>query len=275
MILILGQGFVAHEFERFYGENAKLSEHRVEDYSALLHHLKEERPEVVINCIGKTGRPNVDWCEDHPHETLFSNVTVPLMIARACAELGIYWVHVGSGCVYSGDNDGRGFAEHDAPNFSGSFYSRTKAWSESMLKEFPVLQLRLRMPLMGRPDERNFITKIARYPKVISVPNSISVFPDFLEAAAQLIERRRTGIYNMTNPGAIDHREILSMYTELVDPSFHPVYMSLEELAGVTKAARSNCVLSTQKLADEGIVMRPVKEAVRSALLEYAHHVRV
>ncbi len=272
MILILGQGFVAHEFTHFYGERARLSTHRVEDYSALLAHLKEEAPEVLINCVGKTGRPNVDWCEDHKLETIFANVTVPLMLARACEELGIRLVHIGSGCVYSGDNDGRGFSEDDAPNFSGSFYSRTKAWSEAMLNEFSVLQLRLRMPLIGRPDERNFITKIARYPKVISVANSISVFPDFLEAAAGLIDQRATGIFNMTNPGAIDHREILEMYQELVDPSFKPVFMNLEELGQVTKAARSNCVLNVEKLAEHGVQMRPVKEAVRSALLEYSKH---
>ncbi len=271
-ILIFGKGFVGQHFADYYGEQALLSDYRVEDFSGIVAELKRLQPKVVINCIGKTGSPNVDWCEDHKVETLFGNVTVPLLIARACAELGIYMVHVGSGCVYSGDKDGEGFSECDEPNFAGSFYSKTKAWSEAMLNEFPVLQLRLRMPLDGAPGPRNFITKITKYAKVISVPNSISVIEDFIKAADALIQKRATGIYNMTNPGAITHEEILKMYQEIVDPSFQINLMTLEELGAVTKAGRSNCALSMKKLESEGIHMRPVHEAVRDALEQYKTH---
>ena len=268
-ILIFGHGYVGQEFKKLYGERAILSDHRVQDYSSLKSYLEEQRPEIVLNCIGITGRPNVDYCETHKTETLFGNVTVPLLLARACEELSIYMVHVGSGCVYAGDKGGEGFSEDDAPNFSGSFYSKTKAWSEAMLAEFPIFQLRLRMPLSGQDNERNFISKIIRYKKVVSVPNSISVMKDFLAASQELIERRATGIYNMTNPGAITHQEILDMYRELVDPNFKYELISLEELAKLTAAGRSNCVLSSKKLESEGVFMRPVHEAVREALEEF------
>jgi dTDP-4-dehydrorhamnose reductase len=268
-ILIFGNGFVASHFKEFYGDEAMITESRVNDYSALKGELETQKPDVVINCIGKTGRPNVDWCEDHKMETLFGNVTVPYLLAQACEELGIYFVQIGSGCVYSGDNDGKGFSEDDAPNFFGSFYSRTKASMEGMLKDFPVLQLRLRMPLDGKPGPRNFVSKIVKYEKVISVPNSISVMDDFLSAADQLIKKRATGIYNMTNDGAIDHAEILDMYKEIVDPGYDYELFSVEEMHKITKAKRSNCELSVAKLKAEGIVMRPVREAVRDALEQY------
>lgn len=270
MILILGKGYVAHKFKAHFGDRAELSDFRVEDYASLRDYLAEKKPEVLINCIGKTGRPNVDWCEDHQQETLFGNVEVPLMLVRACEELGIYMVHIGSGCVYEGDNGGEGFSEEDAPNFDGSFYSRTKAWSEAMLDEFPVLQLRLRMPLDGMPGDRNFITKITRYEKVISVPNSVSILKDFTEAAEALIEKRATGVFNMTNPGAMDHAAILDLYKEIVDPNFNYSVMSLEELEKLTKARRSNCILSMKKLESLGIHMRPVEQAMRETLEEYA-----
>lgn len=270
-VLIFGKGYVAHHFLNHYGEGtAQISEQRVEDYSALKAELEAHKPDVVINCIGKTGRPNVDWCEDNKRETLFGNVTVPLLMARACEELGIYFVHVGSGCVYEGYNNGEGFEELDEPNFDGSFYSRTKAWSEAMLDEFPILQLRLRMPLDGMPGPRNFVTKITKYEKVINIPNSISVLEDFLLAADALIQKRATGIYNMTNPGTIDHASILDIYKEVVDPEFTYDIFSVEEMEKITKAKRSNCGLSSKKLESEGIHMRPVEEAVRSALTEYA-----
>lgn len=271
-VLIFGKGYVAHQFKDFYGGEAVISDLRIEDISKVKEEIQAQSPDVVINCAGKTGRPNVDWCEDHKMETLASNVTAPLILAQACTDLDVYMVHVGSGCVYEGYNDDQGFAEDDEPNFDGSFYSRTKTWSEASLAELPVLQLRLRMPLDGKPGPRNFVTKITKYEKVINIPNSISVMEDFLSAASQLIEKRATGIFNMTNPGVIDHASILDIYKEIVDPNFTYEIFSVEDMEKITKAKRSNCGLSSKKLEAEGIQMRPVEEAVRAALTEYASH---
>jgi 3,5-epimerase/4-reductase len=270
-ILIFGNGYVANMFADAYGEDAVISSLRVEDYSDLLEEVKAQKPDVVLNCAGKTGRPNVDWCEDHKMETLASNVVAPVLMARVCEELNIFFVHVGSGCVYAGGPE-TVYTEDDEPNFEGSFYSRTKAWSEAMLKEFPVLQLRLRMPFDSKPGPRNFVTKIVKYEKVISVPNSISVMEDFLKAGMALIEKRATGVFNLTNPGHISHAEILDMYKELVDPSYNYTLFSMEELEKITKAGRSNCVLSSDKLETYGVHMRPVHQAVRESLVEYAKH---
>ncbi len=271
-MLIFGQGYIAHKFKDFFGTEAEVSSIRIEDYSSVKAELEAKKPDVVVNCAGKTGRPNVDWCEDHKMETLFGNVTAPLILARACEETGTYMVHIGSGCVYQGYNDGKGYGEEDEPNFAGSFYSRTKAWSEAMLKEFPVLQLRLRMPFDSVPSERNFITKIVKYNKVISVPNSISVLEDFLIAAKTLIEQKATGVFNVTNPGTITHQEILDIYKELVDPSYEYSLFSVEEMEKITKAKRSNCGLSVAKLESHGVHLRPVAEAVRASLAEYRKH---
>lgn len=271
-MLIFGQGYIAHKFKDFFGADAEISTVRIEDFSTVKAELQAKKPDVVVNCAGKTGRPNVDWCEDHKMETAFSNVVAPMILARACEELGMYMVHIGSGCVYEGYNDGKGWSEEDAPNFAGSYYSRTKAWSETMLKDFPILQLRLRMPFDSIPSERNFITKIVKYNKVISVPNSISVLEDFLIAAKTLIEKKATGVFNVTNPGVITHQEILDIYKELVDPTYNYTLFSIEEMEKITKAKRSNCGLSVAKLEANGIHLRPVAEAVRASLVEYRKH---
>lgn len=267
--LIFGKGYIAGKFKDFLGAEAEISDVRVEDLSLVRKEIESKKPEIVINCAGKTGRPNVDWCEDHKMETLFGNVTVPLILAKACEDLNTYFVHIGSGCVYEGYKGGEGFAEDDEPNFAGSFYSRTKAWSERMLSEFPVLQLRLRMPFDSVPGERNFITKILKYPKVISTENSISVLDDFLMAGKALMDRKETGIFNMTNPGTINHQEILEIYKEEVDSNLHYEIFSVEEMEKITKAKRSNCGLSSKKLENLGIKMRPVKDAIRDALKKY------
>ena len=238
----------------------------IADQAAVRVALEREKPDVVINAAGKTGKPNVDWCEDHTMETLRANVTGPLILLEETQRLGAKLVHMSSGCIYEGDNGGEGFTEEDAPNFWGSYYARTKAWTDQVLKEFPVLTLRVRMPFDGSLHPRTLIGKIAKYGRVLDEANSITYVPDFMEAAKKLIVQGKTGIYNVVNPGVISPYEIMSLYKEIVDPSHAFERLTLEHLGEVVKAGRSNCVLSTKKLEREGIVLKPIRQAVEEAL---------
>ena len=272
-VLIFGKGYVGTRLAASM-QNAVLTDVRIHDPTAVAHVLDTLKPDVIVNCAGKTGRPNVDWCEDHKFETAQSNVIGPLVLAQAAAKRGIFMALVGSGCIYEGDNDGKGFTEEDPQNYFGSFYSQTKAISEAALREFSVLQLRARIPIDDLPSPRNFITKLASYTRVINTANSASIMSDFIKTAAELIARRRTGVYNCTNPGSITHKELLDMYVEIVDPKHTYEVISLEELGKITKAGRSSCVLNTDKLAAEGIHLLPIKQAVREALVKYKEHLK-
>ena len=267
-VLVFGaKGYLGGEFLKLYPD-AIASFVDIGDASAVAKELDEHQPDTVINAAGKTGRPNVDWCEDHKLETIHSNVTGPLVLLKECGDRGIYWVHLGSGCIYSGDNNGKGFSEEDPPNFFGSFYSRTKGWIDQMFKDFPdsVLVLRLRMPMDNTDQPRNLITKLIKYDKILDDKNSITYLPDFFDATAKLIEKRATGIYNMVNPESMSPYEIMLKYKEIVDPSHEFERISIENLTTVTKAGRSSCVLNTEKLKKEGIEMRTISDAVEDAL---------
>lgn len=271
-IQIFGEGYLGKRMLEHLPGDVYITPTDIADHVAVATVLDVVKPAVVVNCAAKTGRPNIDWCESNPEETVRSNVLGPLVLAQECAKRGIFMAHIGSGSVYQGDNGGRGFSEMDLPNDSGSLYGLSKVISERALVAFPVLQLRIRLPIDSEPGPKNLITKLVKYRKVISAQNSVTVIPDFLEAAKLLIERRKTGIYNVTNPGTITHQEILNLYREVVDAGFTYEVMGAEELAKVTKAGRSNCILSTTKLAGEGVSMRPVKDAVRATIAAYAMH---
>lgn len=242
----------------------------ITDLDAIRKAIVEHRPDTLLNCAGVTGRPNVDWCETHAAETIAVNVVGALNVAIAASEKGLYLAHLGSGCVYSGDKGGKGFSEEDEPNYFGSVYSRTKFHSEKMLREFPnVLQLRIRIPIMGQPNPKNLIDKLVRYPKMINRMNSCSVMEDFIPASIQLMEMGMAGVFNMTNQGAMDHQSIMEMYQRIVDPSFKINRMSETEESELGKR-RSNCVLNTDKREALGVHMPPLEESLRKALKEYA-----
>ena len=242
------------------------SEEDIADQAAVRRVLEEQKPDVVINAAGKTGKPNVDWCETHKLETLRANVTGPLILLEETQRIGAKLVHMSSGCIYAGDNGGGGFKEEDEPNFHGSYYARTKGWADQMLKEFDVLILRIRMPFDGSVHPRTLVGKLLKYTRVLDEPNSITYIPDFIDAAKKLIEKGKSGIYNITNPGAISPYEIMMRYKEVVDSTHQFERLTLDRLGEVVKAGRSNCVLSTEKLEKEGIRMQSVQDAVAEAM---------
>jgi len=92
--------------------------------------IEKYKPTHVLNAAGVTGRPNVDWCEDHKEETIRSNVIGTLNVADICAQKGIHHLLYATGCIFEYDKDhvigGQGFLETDAANFHASFYSHTK-----------------------------------------------------------------------------------------------------------------------------------------------------
>jgi 3,5-epimerase/4-reductase len=271
-VLIFGaKGFMGRHFVSMYPDSIQANTD-IGDAVAVAAVLDQHKPDVVINTAGKTGRPNVDWCEDHKEETMHSNVFGPLVLLEACAKRNIYWVHLSSGCIYEGDNGGRGFTEYDAPNFFGSFYSRTKGWTDQILKDFPVLILRLRMPFDGSDDPRSLLNKLKKYSKVLDEPNSITSIPDFLNVAKKLIVKKKTGIYNMVNTGLISPYQMMQKYKEMVDPSHTFERLTLDHLQDVVKAGRSNCLLAPKRLAAEGLLMPPVEDAVERALTQMKRH---
>jgi len=72
---------------------------RMEDLSAMSKVFDDFQPTRVINCAGKTGRPNVDWCEDHRDETVMANVVGTLMLAHLCHERGVHMTNMATGCM--------------------------------------------------------------------------------------------------------------------------------------------------------------------------------
>ena len=265
ILIFGGNGFMGQNIAALYPGSHPVGVD-IADSQAVTRALDEIRPDIVINCAGKTGRPNIDWCEDHKIETLRSNVTGALVVLEECMKRNLYLVHFSSGCIYEGDKGGEGFTEEDPPNYLGSYYSRTKAWIDQIMRDFPVLTLRMRMPFDGSLSDRNLIMKLRKYSRVLTEPNSITHLPDFFRAMTALIAKRATGIYNIVNEGMISPFEIMTRYRERVAPSHTFEPLLLDHLGEVAKAGRSNCRLSAAKLRSQGIQMPPVHDAIEKAL---------
>lgn len=270
--LITGAGFLGHRLAASLPAST-LSRADIADRAAVETALDSLRPAAVVNCAGKTGRPNVDWCETHQEETYRANVTGTFVLAEECRRRGIYLLQMGSGCIFYGDSPRPGgWREEDVAN-PISFYSRTKYAADLVLSQLPgVAVARIRMPIEGTPGPRNLITKLAAYADVIDVENSVTVVDDLIHVVAELVARRADGIFHVTNPGTLRHRDLLAMYRDVVDPTHR--YNLIPERAllerGLIVAPRSSCILASRRLGELGITMRPIAMALSTSLAEYA-----
>jgi len=248
---------------------------RLENRAQLEADIDAAAPTHVFNAAGVTGRPNVDWCETHRAETIRANVVGTLTLADICRGRGVLLINYATGCIFEYDaghplGSGVGFKEEDTPNFVGSFYSKTKAMVEELLKNYEnVCTLRVRMPISSDlSNPRNFITKITRYDKVVNIPNSMTVLDELLPISIEMAKRNLTGIWNFTNPGVVSHNEILEMYRDYIDPGFSWKNFNLEEQAKVIVAPRSNNELDQTKLKREFPELLSIKESLIKYVFE-------
>ena len=286
MIYLLGgSGYVGHAYQALIARkgipfrNLRRAELDYTSPAVLTAALRRDRPEFLINAAGYTGKPNVDACELHKGECLMGNAVLPGLIAQACTDAGVPWGHVSSGCIFTGArDDGTGFTEADAPNFTFrqdncSFYSGTKALGEEVLAGRPDLFVwRLRIPFNEVDTPRNYLTKLMRYPRLLAATNSISQLDEFVAATFACWEKRVPyGTYNVTNPGAITTHEVVDLIVKSgVHPKSYEFFASESDFMKVAaKTPRSNCVMDSTKLAGVGIRLTEVHAAVETSLRQW------
>lgn len=255
-VLIIGQGYVGVELLT----ELALTDHNIHcvsrkdlDYHnqyKLYKFLISNNIEYVINCSGFTGRPNVDEAELRKEECWNLNVTVPLNISKSCTRLGVQYIHISSGCIFSGYD--KQFTEEDKPNFglfdNSSFYSKTKHAYELMSESGAIL--RVRMPFSNSLHERSYLTKIYKYDNLINYTNSKTYIPDLTAFIKYIVDKKvyanNIGRLNFVNPEPLDTQAVTNLMKDAKIVNDNWNFVEIEEL-NIT-APRSNCVLSTEKL---------------------------
>ena len=271
-VLTLGTGFVADHLPY------QKIEERVPLAAGFIDlMLKEHKPDVLINCIGKTGRPNVDWCESHKEETMSANVTLPLLLADACKRSNTHLIQIGSGCIYFGESpykghtsyaEDPGWQETDFAN-PKSFYSKTKYSCDLMLGELPhVTTLRIRMPVSDKDVPRNLINKLRGYKQVIDIPNSMTFMSDLTRCIEWAADKRPGGIFHVTNPQPLTAARIMREFQKYV-PEHQFEIITESDLDSMTVAKRSNCIINSDKLRNAGFKMSNSEEALEQCMAKY------
>lgn len=260
-ILILGKGYIgnylfshlkSHLFEVEIRSKNEMDYH---DTSVLRKFIFNNGITTIINCSGFTGKPNVDQAELEKEECWKLNTIVPLEINRLCDEMGLYYIHISTGCLYDGYD--KEWSEEDIPNFGlfqnySSFYSKSKHAYENLSKDLKGIVMRIRMPFGQDSSYRNYIEKIRKYDDLLNLVNSKTYIPDlcdFVEFTVNNLDENywnKREIYNVTNPEPMKTEEICELLKSYEMNNLNWKFVDRSKLKAY--ANRSNCVLDTAKI---------------------------
>jgi len=266
-ILILGKGFIGERLQKAF--NCRIDETFISSFSGAQNLIKKYKPRVIINCIGVTGRNNVDDCELDIDGVLLANSFIPVILAEVALRNNIKLVHISSGCIFNYDyKKDRPVKEDSQDYFFKLFYSRSKIYAERALealaRDYNILIARIRIPLLNASHPKNVLDKLIKYKKVIDIPNSVTYIPDFIRAVRHLIRINARGTYNVLNKGALRYPKLMQVYRKYV-PSFKYTVIDFHKL-GLT---RTNLLMSAAKLEKSGFKVRNINSVLEECVKEY------
>ena len=266
-------GGMAKQYLESLGETVVCAVSRADDEIAVEEEVKNSGVDRIICFIGRTHGPGystIDYLEQKGKlvENVRDNLYSPVVLALIGKKYGIHVTYLGTGCIFNTNEEKPMFTEEDLPNFFGSGYSTVKGFTDRLMHFFndTALNVRIRMPIVGYHNPRNFITKITKYAKVCSIQNSMTVLEDMIPVLVDLAKDKTTGTVNLTNPGTIEHNEILQMYKEYVDPDFKWNNFTLEEQSQILLSERSNNELDATKLRQLCPNVKDIKTSVKDLL---------
>ena len=283
-VLVFGsKGWIGSQFVKLLKEKQHIvieTSVRADNEVEVAKVLKQTTPTHVVSFIGRThgpGHSTIDYLElpDKLKDNVCDNLYAPLTLAIQCSKLNIHYTYLGTGCIFLADDPTKSMYNEDAlPDFFGSSYSVVKGYTDRLMHNFndSVLNVRIRMPITADYNPRNFITKITTYSKVCSIPNSMTVLPELLPIMIKMMESKKVGTINLTNPGLISHNEILQMYKEIVNPKFTWENFTVEEQNKILLSKRSNNQLDNTKLKEWYPEVLPIKDSIRKCLEDMAIH---
>lgn len=287
-VVIVGNGYIGSKLYA-YLSYAKLADNFVavinrdtvnyHDHSLFKDYIKSIASQtsdkvVVINCAGFTGKPNVDACEKPENKQLCwdLNAMLPTRLGNICKDVGVSYLHISSGCIYNGYD--KYYSENDTPNFglmsdTSSFYSKSKHAGEINLESTNYGKIiRIRMPFCSDlTNPRNYIHKIIKYTRLISMENSLTCVTDLCQFIYRYINEKLNNnqfeIFNVVNQGISTSRVITSMLEK------KEAWIFCDEESLNLAAKRSNTILCTQKIIRLGLQLPEVNQSLLDCIKKH------
>jgi dTDP-4-dehydrorhamnose reductase len=229
----------------------------ITDEASIAAAIERFRPWAIVNAAGFVRAREAERRFD---ECLAANAIGPELLGRACMAAGIPLVTFSSDLVFDGKL-GRPYVEPDRPA-PASAYGRSKAEAEARLMAIDAQALIIRTSAFFGPwDRHNFlfstIEKLKRGEEVVASSRtyvSPTYVPDLVHAALDLMIDGETGIWHLTNQGAISWHELAREAASAA---------KLDDRAiRLVRSAEDCDALDTSLSSTRGLLLRPLEQAL-------------
>ena len=227
------------------------SNERLQNLAQIREEITKSQAKHVICAAGISGKPTIDWCEDHEEETYKTNYVGVQELMGLTKHLGVHCVIYGSAQVFQGTKEV--YTEQDPADLTRKVYAKWRTELEKILPFYEnVLYLRILYPVSLDGHPKCFLQKmLGRAKSVHPVAVNLTILPSLIPRLAELCQKGTTGILNFVNPGQITLPRLLELWSEFREP--------LEVSVNREGEIRGNYRLSTERL--ESLLKEPLETA--------------
>ena len=122
-------------FDNVISENRCTFLESFQNFKSVKSEIKKINPDIVINSVGIVKQRKI--CKEGNIETEYINSTFPHLLAEACSDNNIRFIHLSTDCVFSGEKGN--YSESDTPD-PIDYYGKSKLMGEVNLP--PTLTIR-------------------------------------------------------------------------------------------------------------------------------------
>ena len=230
-VLIIGsKGMAGHIVYTYFKENTDFAiidiargtdlhtpayELDVTDFKKLKEVFNNEKPSVVINCIGVLNKD----AEDHPDKAVLLNSYFPHFLAQSGNEFDFKLIHISTDCVFNGKKGG--YTELSEKDGFG-FYAETKALGEVNYGKHVTLRTSIIGPELKDNGIGLFHWFMQQHGTIKGFRQAFWTGVTTLELAKALvaaIDQEISGLHHLVNGEKINKYDLTSLFKKVFQKS--------------------------------------------------------
>ncbi len=226
-VLIIGsKGMAGHMLYHYFKENTNFelidiargnTSHTpsyqldISDFNSLVEILTNERPNVVINCIGILNKD----AEDHPDKAILMNSYFPHFLAKNGTKLDYKLIHISTDCVFNGK---KGSYNENSIKDGEGFYAQTKALGEVLYGNHLTFRTSIIGPELNANGIGLFHWVMQQMGEIKGYSAAYWTGVTTLELAKAIvvaIEQNIQGLHHLVNGEKINKYDLTSLFKEI------------------------------------------------------------
>lgn len=278
-----GRGFLGSRFKKMWKHKYEIlnpgsKELNITDKDKVREYIISEKPQYVIHAAGI---PNQKFCIENPELAQKVNVEGAIYVAEACKEVNAKLIFISTEQVFNGNVENGPYTEY-TETVPDTVYGKNKLEVESRLSEVFNDYWVLRFTwLFGLPESNCALGPNILWDTINSLIHNEKIYANAYEFRGMSdvneiclnIEKVFSIPYGTYHFGSINNNsryEIVKYIMQLLKLDDEKINSILiEENGKYSKENIRDLRLDTSKLAEQGIVFKETKEAIKNCLLNF------